>query len=310
MWAAQGILTSTGGMTSHAAVVARGWGKCCICGAGGPAIDYKSRRPSATAQVTLKEGDWISLNGSTGVVYVGQIPTESSPVVSAIVGGKKQAQKHPIYKMYKQISDWSDQYRKINVRTNADTPEGRQAAAPSAPKASACAAPSTCSSRRPHLGHPRVHPRRQQGPRKGAGQAAALPAQGLRRHLQGHEGLPVTIRLLDPPLHEFVPQARWARKRWPSAWAEGRLVAARVQQAARVQPDAGPSRLPPLDHLSRTVRHADPAIIEAACNVEKREDQGLPEIMVPLIGTKAELDFLRRSSARPPTASSRKRSPR
>ncbi|NLG35692.1 MAG: pyruvate, phosphate dikinase, partial [Lentisphaerae bacterium] len=127
MWAAQGILTSTGGMTSHAAVVARGWGKCCIAGAGDLHIDYKAKTISANGK-TLKAGDWISLNGSTGMVYVGQLPTEASPVVSGVVGGKKQAQKHPIYQMYKQVSDWADKYRKIDVRTNADTPKDAAAA--------------------------------------------------------------------------------------------------------------------------------------------------------------------------------------
>ena len=92
MWAAQGILTSTGGMTSHAAVVARGWGKCCIAGASSLNIDYKTKTISVADKV-LKEGDWISLNGSTGVVYKGQIPTQASPVVLGIVGGNKEAQK-------------------------------------------------------------------------------------------------------------------------------------------------------------------------------------------------------------------------
>ena len=127
MWAAQGILTSTGGMTSHAAVVARGWGKCCIAGASALQIDYKAKTISAGG-TTLKEGDWISLNGTAGVVYVGQIPTQASPVVNAVVGGKKDAQKHPIYRMYKQVSDWADKYRKIAVRTNADSPKDAAAA--------------------------------------------------------------------------------------------------------------------------------------------------------------------------------------
>ncbi|MCK4563398.1 MAG: pyruvate, phosphate dikinase, partial [Verrucomicrobia bacterium] len=121
MWAAQGVLTSTGGMTSHAAVVARGWGKCCICGAGDLKIDYKKKTVTVGKRV-LKQGDWISLNGSTGVVYDGQIPTQVSPVVAAVVDNKAAAKKDPIYKMYEQVSKWSDAHRTINVRTNADTP--------------------------------------------------------------------------------------------------------------------------------------------------------------------------------------------
>ena len=95
MWAAQGVLTSTGGMTSHAAVVARGWGKCCICGAGDLIIDYKKRTVTVGRKV-LKQGDSISLNGSTGNVYLGEIPTEVSPVVAAVVDGKK-AQKLTLF---------------------------------------------------------------------------------------------------------------------------------------------------------------------------------------------------------------------
>ena len=121
MGAAEGILTSTGGMTSHAAVVARGWGKCCICGAGELKIDEKKGSISVGGK-TYKEGAIISLNGSTGKVYSGEIPSESSPIVAALVEGNKAAQKHWIFKMYQTVSDWSDKFRKINVRTNADSP--------------------------------------------------------------------------------------------------------------------------------------------------------------------------------------------
>ena len=127
MWAAQGVLTSTGGMTSHAAVVARGWGKCCICGAGDLKIDYK-KKTLTIGKKSYKEGDWISLNGSTGIVYDGQIPTQISPVVAAVVENKAAAKKDPIYKMYEQVSKWSDAHRTINVRTNADTPADSKAA--------------------------------------------------------------------------------------------------------------------------------------------------------------------------------------
>ena len=114
-------------MTSHAAVVARGWGKCCICGAGALKIDYKKATVSVGGK-TYKEGTVISLNGSTGKVYLGEIPSESSPVVAGLVEGKKSAQKHWIFKMYQTVSDWSDKFRKINVRTNADSPKDSAAA--------------------------------------------------------------------------------------------------------------------------------------------------------------------------------------
>ena len=127
MGAAEGILTSTGGMTSHAAVVARGWGKCCICGAGELKIDYEKGTVSV-GDKTYNEGDLISLNGSTGNVYEGEIPTASSPVVAGLVEGNAEAKEHWIYKMYETVSAWADQYRKINVRTNADSPKDSVAA--------------------------------------------------------------------------------------------------------------------------------------------------------------------------------------
>ena len=107
MGAAEGILTSTGGMTSHAAVVARGWGKCCICGAGDLKIDYKGGIVTV-GDKTFKEGDMISLNGSTGKVYEGEIPSGSSPVVAALVEGDSAAQNHWIYKMYETVSGWAN----------------------------------------------------------------------------------------------------------------------------------------------------------------------------------------------------------
>ena len=190
MNAAKGILTSRGGMTSHAAVVARGMGKCCVAGCGDVVIDYKTKTLTVGGK-TLKEGDWISLNGSTGAVYAGKVDTVD-PTLTGPFGT---------------IMKLADKYRTLGVRTNADTP-ARHRASPSssAPRASACAAPSTCSSRATASSPcaKMILAERRRGPAEGPQGAPAAPAEGLQRHLQGPEG---------PPGHHPLPRPAAARVR-------------------------------------------------------------------------------------------------
>ncbi len=293
MWAAQGILTSTGGMTSHAAVVARGWGKCCITGASDLHIDYKNRQIKVDGKV-LKEGDWISLNGSNGVVYMGQIPTQASPVVLGVVGGSKEARKHPIYKMYKQVSDWSDEYRKMKVRTNADTPKDSDAA-----RAFGAEGIGLCRTEHMFFEGERIWAVREfiladttEARKKALAKLLPLQRGDFEGIFTAMNGLPVTIRLLDPPLHEFVPhtekdQAEMGRRLGVSV----EHVQARVKQLHEFNPMLGHRGCRLSVTYPELCEMQAQAIIEAACNVEKKKIKVLPEIMVPLIGTKAELDF-------------------
>ena len=299
MWAAQGVLTSTGGMTSHAAVVARGWGKCCVAGAGALNIDYKKRQITV-GKVVIQEGQYISLNGSAGAVYCDDrkgvdIPTTASPVVAAVVDGKAWATKHPIYTMYKQVSAWADRIRKINVRTNADTPADAAAAR-------AFGAEGIGLTRTEHMFFEgdRIlavrefilaedHKSRLQAINK------LLPYQ--RKDFEGifkaMDGLPVTIRLLDPPLHEFMPhdhkgQVQMAKRIGVSP----KKVAERVKALHEFNPMLGHRGCRLSITYPSLCEMQTRAIIEAACNVAKRGVKVLPEIMVPLIGTKAEFDYL------------------
>ena len=295
MWAAQGILTSTGGMTSHAAVVARGWGKCCICGAGDLRIDYKKKTVSVNGK-TYKEGDWLSLNGSTGDVYEGQLETDASPVVSAVVKANKKSLSHPIYKMYKQVSDWSDQYRKMDVRTNSDTPKDSQIA-----RSFGAQGIGLCRTEHMFFEGERIWAIREfilaedEASRQKA-LKKLLPFQ--RKDFEGifkaMDGLPVTIRLLDPPLHEFLPrEAKDQKEMARRLKVSPAKVAERNSQLHEFNPMLGHRgcRLS-ITYPELAVMQAT-AIIEAACNVEKRNKvRVLPEIMVPLVGTKAELDYL------------------
>ena len=294
MWAAQGILTSTGGMTSHAAVVARGWGKCCIAGAGELQIDYAEKTLRAGDRV-LKEGDWISLNGSTGFVYAGQIPTEASPVLSAVVEGRKRAQQHPIYRMYKQVSDWSDRFRKMNVRANADTPKDAKAAVSFGAEGIGL-----CRTEHMFFEGDRIWAVREFILAASAAERAKALKKLLPLQRGDFEGIfaamagrPVTIRLIDPPLHEFVNiHGSEAKEMADLLGVPVEKVEARVRQLHEMNPMLGHRGCRLSITYPELCEMQTRAVIEAACNVQKRRKvKVLPEIMVPLVGSKAELDY-------------------
>jgi len=296
MWAAQGVLTSTGGMTSHAAVVARGWGKCCICGAGVLNIDYKKKTISVGKKV-YRQGDWISLNGSTGKVYEGQIPTQSSPVVAAVVDGKPVAKRHAIYKMYNLISQWSDAQRKINVRTNADSPKDAVNA-----RAFGAEGIGLCRTEHMFFEGDRIWAIREfilaeaeAGRRKALAKLLKHQQKDFEGIFTAMDGLPVTVRLLDPPLHEFVPNSKTEQVEMAKRLGiPTKKVTDRVKQLHEFNPMLGHRGC----RLSITYPELcvmqTKAIIGAACKVSKakKKIKVLPEIMIPLIGTKAELDYL------------------
>ncbi len=294
MGAAAGILTSTGGMTSHAAVVARGWGKCCICGAGDLKIDYKKGTVTVGKKV-YKEGTIISLNGSTGKVYEGEIPSESSPVVAALVEGNKKARKHWIFKLYQTVSAWSDKYRKINVRTNADSPNDSKVAI-------AFGAEGIGLCRTEHMffeGDRITDVRRfiladnEKDRNKAISKLLPHQRKDFEEIFKAMNGKPVTVRLLDPPLHEFLPHTDDDMKKMAK---ELGVPLAKVQERVASLHEFNPM----LGHRGCRLSITFPilcemqtqAIIEAAVKVAKKGVKVIPEIMIPLIGTKAELDYL------------------
>jgi pyruvate,orthophosphate dikinase len=293
MWAAQGILTSTGGMTSHAAVVARGWGKCCITGAADLMIDYQKREVRVGDRV-VREGDWISLNGSTGVVYVGQIPTLESPVVRGVVHNDAEAKKHPIYKMYKTVSDWSDEFRKMKVRTNADTPKDAAVA-----RSFGAEGIGLCRTEHMFFEGERIWAIREfilaettEARKKALAKLEPLQRGDFEGIFRAMNGLPVTIRLLDPPLHEFVPHTEKDQQEMAQRLGVSvEQVSQRVKQLHEFNPMLGHRGCRLGITYPELVEMQAAAIIEAACNVEKERIKVFPEIMVPLVGTKAELDF-------------------
>jgi len=294
MWAAQAILTSTGGMTSHAAVVARGWGKCCVVGCAALDIDYKTKTIKVDGKV-LNEGAEVSIDGSTGEIVLGHVETSSSPVVSGIIDGNKAALKHPICQIFLEVMKWADKARKINVRTNADSPKDAQNA-----RAFGAEGIGLCRTEHMFFEGDRIWAIREMilandvaGREKALEKLLPFQRKDFEGIFKAMDGLPVTVRLLDPPLHEFLPHD-----------AKGQEEMAKrlniTQEAVKAKVDSLHEMNPMLGHRGCRLSITYPeickmqvtAIIEAACNMVKQNVKVFPEIMIPLIGTKAEYDIL------------------
>jgi len=286
MYVAQGILTATGGKTSHAAVVARGWGKCCIVGAEKIDIDADAKTMSVGGHV-VREGDWITLDGGDGTVYSGQFDLVRPEPPKA----------------YATLMKWADKHRKIGVRTNADTPhDARLAREMGAEGIGLC--------RTEHMffkdfEHPEKSADRQlaiqemiladnsEARRKALDKLLPFQRRDFIGIFEAMAGLPVTIRLIDPPLHEFVPhdeakQAELARKIGISPEA----VARRVEQLHEANPMLGHRGCRLAITYPEILEMQVRAIIEAAIDCQKRKIKVIPEIMIPLTLDKKELKIL------------------
>ncbi|MDD5582242.1 MAG: pyruvate, phosphate dikinase [Candidatus Marinimicrobia bacterium] len=275
MDAAEGILTAQGGMTSHAAVVARGMGKCCVSGAGSIHINYKERKLMANGK-TYKEGDWISLNGSTGEVYEGKVETVE-PKMSGNFG---------------KLMDLCEKYTRMKVRTNADTPKDAKVARDLGAKGIGL-----CRTEHMFFEGDRIKAVREMiladdesGRRKALKKLLPMQQGDFEGIFEIMDGLPVTIRLLDPPLHEFVPkdeksQAEMAKELGISPEA----VHQKVESLYEVNPMLGHRGCRLGNTYPEITEMQVRAIFEAALNCKQRGIDAIPEIMVPLVGTKAEL---------------------
>lgn len=294
MAAAEGILTSTGGVTSHAAVVARGWGKCCIAGCGALNINY-AKKQITVGKTVIKEGDWISLDGTSGQVMLGHIKTSSSPVISGVVENNATAKKSPIYKMFVQIMTWSDKYRKLKIRTNSDTPKDSLAARRLGAEGIGLTRTEHMFFEGERIWAIREFILAQNLADREKALKKLLPYQ--RKDFEGifkeMNGFPVTIRLLDPPLHEFLPNDAAGQKEMAKRL---NISTAKVLEFVTKLHELNPM----LGHRGCRLSITYPelcvmqttAIVEAAVNMAKKGIKVLPEIMIPLIGTKAEFDFL------------------
>ncbi|MDR2561320.1 MAG: pyruvate, phosphate dikinase [Holophagales bacterium] len=294
MVAAKGILTARGGMTSHAAVVARGMGKPCVCGASALAIDT-AKRTVSVGSVTLKAGvDYISIDGSAGEVYAGQLSAFPSEVNQVLIDKNIKPDQSETYQRFATIMSWANKYRTMKVRTNADTPHDSAVA-----RAFGAEGIGLCRTEHMFFEGERIIAVREMilakdvNGRKAA-LAKLLPMQ--RKDFEGifeaMNGLPVNIRLIDPPLHEFVPhdekgQAEMAKVLGVSL----EEVKQRVEKLHEFNPMMGHRGCRLGITYPEIIRMQMRAIAEAAINAEKKGIKAIPEVMVPLIGTVKELSF-------------------
>jgi len=275
MDAAEGILTARGGMTSHAAVVARGMGKCCISGAGAIKVSYKDRTMTIDGTV-YKEGDFISLNGTTGVVYADKIVTVNPEVSGDFAALMELAEKHT----------------RMSVRTNADTPKDSRVAREFGAKGIGL-----CRTEHMFFEGARIKAMREMilandeaGRRKALEKLLPIQREDFEGIFEAMQDLPVTVRLLDPPLHEFLPhepenQEEMAKEMGISA-AE---VKAKVDALHEVNPMLGHRGCRLGNTYPEVTEMQARAIIEAALNLKKKGIKAIPEIMIPLTGTYAEM---------------------
>ena len=277
MAVAQGILTARGGMTSHAAVVARGMGKCCVAGAGALQIDYKARTMTVNGKV-YKEGDWISLNGSTGQILEGKIDTQD-PELSGDFGAVMQL---------------ADKYTKMKVRTNADTPKDATVA-----RNFGAQGIGLCRTEHMFFEGERIKAMREMilaedetGRKKALAKLLPMQKTDFEGIYTAMNGFPVTIRLLDPPLHEFVPQEESAQKEIAEELGIPlEKVKARVASLHEVNPMLGHRGCRLGNTYPEITEMQTRAIIEAALAVKARGISVLPEIMVPLTSTAEEFEM-------------------
>jgi len=305
MIAAQGVLTSRGGKTSHAAVVARGMGKTCVCGAEELTVDTKAKKFTAPDGTEVNEGDVVSIDGSTGRVWLGEVPVEPSSVVRYFEGeiDPSSDDADDLVRSVDRILAHADEKRRLDVRTNADTPEDSARA-----RRFGARGIGLCRTEHMFLGDRRLLVEKLilaegDDERQAALDALApLQKQDFVEIFEAMDGLPVTVRLLDPPLHEFLPDLTDLSVRVAVAEAQGhadegtlRLLAA-VRRLHEQNPMLGLRGVrlglvvPGL--FAMQVR----AIAEAACERRKAGGDPRPEIMIPLVGAVQELEAIREES--------------
>jgi len=294
MIAAEGILTARGGVSSHAALVARQMGKVCVCGAAGIEVDYKLKTMKAGGQ-TFREGeDFLSIDGTAGIVYAGELKTAPSEVIQGLIGNNAAAKKSRTYQNFVQLMDWCAKATRLQVRTNADTPE--QVA-----NAVAFGANGIGLCRTEHMFfegnridsvREMILARNLDARQKAVNKLLPFQRQDFIGIFKALKGLPATIRLLDPPLHEFLPQDDAARRDLAAKLGTTpEEVTRRVHELHEFNPMLGHRgcRLG-ITYPEITAMQAR-AIFEAAAEVQKKGIKVSPEVMIPLVGFKKELDI-------------------
>ena len=288
MAVAEGILTARGGMTSHAAVVARGMGKCCVSGAGALNIDYKARTVEVDG-IVLKEGDFISLNGSTGEIYNGQVETKAAELSGD----------------FAELMKLADKYTRLQVRTNADTPHDAQVA-----RNFGAVGIGLCRTEHMFFEGEKIKAMREmilaedaEGRRKALAKILPYQQADFKGIFKAMEGCPVTVRLLDPPLHEFVPHDLKGQQEMAEAMGVSlQYIQQRVEALCEHNPMLGHRGCRLGNTYPEITQMQTRAILGAALELKKEGVETHPEIMVPLTGIlyefKQQEDVIRAEAAK------------
>jgi pyruvate, orthophosphate dikinase len=297
---AQAILTARGGMTSHAALVARQMGKVCVVGCEALNIDY-GRREMRVADVILKEGEWISVDGSTGEVMRGEVKTVDSEVLQVILTRSRDPKSSRVYQQYAKLIKWADDVRKIGVRTNTDQPDQAKVA-----MAFGTEGIGLCRTEHMFFGGERIRAVQEMilaenidGRRQALAKLLPMQKEDFKGILEIMGNLPVTIRTLDPPLHEFLPKTE------EDIVELGQTMGVSVERL-KEKIDTLHEFNPMLGHRGCRLGISYPeitemqvrAIFEAACELRKEGKNPFPEVMIPLVATQKELHLQREITER------------
>ncbi|HEV8235949.1 MAG TPA: pyruvate, phosphate dikinase [Gemmatimonadaceae bacterium] len=289
--AARAVLTARGGMTSHAAVVARGMGKCAVVGCTAIHVDVEHRR-FTVGDTVIGEGDWITVDGATGNVYRGDLPTTPSEVVQ-VIRGTRNERSAPNYRAFARLLHWADGIRRLRVRANADTPQDARIA-----RGFGAEGIGLCRTEHMFFEGDRITAMREMivardesGRRRALAKLLPMQRMDFEGIFEAMDGLPVTIRLLDPPLHEFLPHGGEESKLLARTLGIPRVELARIVESLR-------ETNPMLGHRGCRLGITYPeitemqgrAIFEAAVKAKRRGINVRPEIMIPLVATLREFE--------------------
>ncbi|MPY88053.1 MAG: pyruvate, phosphate dikinase [Luteitalea sp.] len=298
MFVAQGVLTATGGMTSHAAVVGRQMGKPSIVGAGALHIDEKQKQFTVNGQ-TIKEGEYVSFDGLTGEVKLGQVATKPSEILQ-VVAGKLKPEESEIYQRFTKVLAWSDKFRTLGIRANADLPDQAELA-----YAFGARGIGLCRTEHMFFGDTRlpvvqrmILADKEEDRRKALDELLPFQRDDFYGVFKAMHGSPVTIRLIDPPLHEFLPKREdlmveiaklEASNGQPKELSERKALLHRVEQLHEFNPMLGHRGVRLGITYPEITEMQTRAIISAACLLAREKQPVVPEIMIPLVGHVKEL---------------------
>ena len=293
MIAANGILTARGGVSSHAALVARQMGKICVCGAAGVQINY-AKRTMKIGKTNFKEGDFLSIDGTSGEIYEGEVTTAPSEVVQGLLENKAAAKRSRTYKNFTQIMTWCAKAAKMQVRTNADSPDQVKNAI-----AFGATGVGLCRTEHMFFEGDRIDAVRQMiladneaARRKAIKKLLPYQRKDFEGIFKALNGLPGTIRLLDPPLHEFLPHdAKQIADLAKKLKVKPSEIKQRVDELHEFNPMLGHRGCRLAISYPEIAEMQVRAIFEAAANMQKKKIKVNPEIMVPLVGFKKELEL-------------------